>query len=79
MMLTNMDERESLYCTMEHYKGKRKKNQMQLLYFETRSQPKRPFLLGKPRGGGFSPWISLKNGDGSSLTAVFCAGVKRKM
>ncbi|RVW80242.1 hypothetical protein CK203_044821 [Vitis vinifera] len=45
----------------------------------TRSQPKRPFLLGKSRGGRFSPWISFKKGVGSSLTAVFCVVVKRKM
>ena len=45
----------------------------------TRSQPKRPFLLGKPHGGRFSPWIGFKKGVGSSLTAVFCVVVKRKM
>ena len=37
------------------------------------------FLLGKPRGGRSSPWIGFKEGDGSSLTVVFCVVVKRKM
>ena len=40
---------------------------------------KAAFLLGKPRGRRFSPWIGFKNGDGSSLIAVFCVVVKRKM
>ena len=43
------------------------------------SQPKLLFLLGKSRGGRFSLWIGLKNGGGSSLIAVFCVVVKRKM
>ena len=45
-----------------------------------RSQPKLFFfLLGRPHGGRFSPWISLKNGGGGSLIAVFCVVVKKKM
>ena len=44
-----------------------------------RSQPKLLFLLGRARGGRFSPWIGFKNGSGNSLIAVFCVVVKRKM
>ena len=43
------------------------------------SQPKLLFLLGKSRGGRFSLWIGLKNGDGSSLIVVFCVVVKKKL
>ncbi|RVX06605.1 LINE-1 reverse transcriptase-like [Vitis vinifera] len=37
------------------------------------------FFAWKLRGGRFSPWISFKEGGGSSLTGVFCVDVKRKM
>ncbi|RVW44616.1 Heat shock protein 90-5, chloroplastic [Vitis vinifera] len=43
-----------------------------------RCQQKYLFLLGKLRGGRSSPWISFKEGGGSSLTGVFCVDVKRK-
>ena len=41
--------------------------------------PKWLFLLGKPRGGKFLPWIGFKNGAGSSRTVVFCVFVKRRV
>nr|CAN66373.1 hypothetical protein VITISV_003154 [Vitis vinifera] len=44
-----------------------------------RCQQKYLFLLGKLRGGRSSPWISFKEGGGSSLTGVFCVDVKRKV
>ena len=37
------------------------------------------FLLGRPHGGRFSPWIGFKNGVGSFLTDVFCVAVKRRV
>ena len=40
---------------------------------------KATFFAWEARGGRFSPWIGFKSGDGSSLTAVFCAVVKKKM
>ena len=40
--------------------------------------PKWLFLLGKPRGGKFSPWIGCKKGAGSSLIVVFCVVVRRR-
>ncbi|RVW78513.1 putative ribonuclease H protein [Vitis vinifera] len=43
-----------------------------------RCQQKYLFLLGKLPGGRSSPWISFKEGGGSSLTGVFCVDVKRK-
>ena len=44
-----------------------------------RFQQKCLFLLGKLRGGRSSPWISFKEGGGSSLTGAFCVAVKRNM
>ena len=35
-----------------------------------RLQPKLFFLLGRPLGGRFSPWIGFKNGGDNSLIAV---------
>ena len=37
------------------------------------------FLLGRPLGGRFLPWIVLNNGDGSSPIVVFCVVVKKKL
>ena len=37
------------------------------------------FLLGRPLGGRFSPWIGFKNGDDSSPIVVFCVVVKKKL